>query len=307
MKVILANPRGFCAGVNMAIDTLNSALDLYGAPIYVFHEIVHNRQVVGEFRKRGVHFVESVESVPRGSKIMFSAHGVSPAVRAQTIASGLIPIDVTCPLVAKVHAEARRFAQQGYQIILIGHAGHDEVVGTMGEVPDQITLVENERDVARLPFPSNTRLAYITQTTLSVEDASSTVAALKRRFPQIVGPKTSDICYATQNRQDAVRALADNADLVLVIGSSNSSNSRRLAELAQSRGIESHLIDSASEIRAEWLVGKSSVLITAGASAPESIVQECVNYLKSHHQADIFHAPGRKENVTFGRPVLSTL
>jgi len=236
MKIILANPRGFCAGVNMAIATLEEALRRFGPPIYVYHEIVHNRPIVERFRAQGVVFVNDVAEVPEGAVLLFSAHGVAPEVRRQAAARRLLAIDATCPLVTKVHLEAIRFAREGYTIILIGHAGHDEVVGTMGEVPDHIVLVEDLEDVQALPFPPEARLAYLTQTTLSVDEAKVIIDALKQRYPQIVGPNKDDICYATQNRQEAVRELAHEADVVLVLGSQNSSNSQRLAELARALG-----------------------------------------------------------------------
>ncbi len=301
MKVTLSNPRGFCAGVNMAIDSLNYALEQHGAPIYVFHEIVHNRHVVEDFESRGVRFIQSIDQVPEGSVVMYSAHGVSPAIREQSKRAGLKAIDATCPLVTKVHLETRKFAEQGYQVILIGHAGHDEVIGTLGEAPSQIQLIENETDVEKLSFPPDAKLAFVTQTTLSVTDVKRVIAALKSRYPQIVGPKKEDICYATQNRQDAVRALAEDADLVLVVGSQNSSNSLRLVEMARACDREAYLIDSAAEIRSEWLSGKQAVVVTAGASAPESIVQECIRFLNETYQAEIAEAPGRKETVFFGR------
>lgn len=302
MKVLLANPRGFCAGVNMAIASLDRALELFGAPIYVFHEIVHNRPVVERFRARGVVFVDSLEEAPRGSVLLFSAHGVSPEIRRVAQARSLKAIDATCPLVTKVHLEAIKFAREGYAIVLVGHEGHDEVLGTMGEAPQAMTLVETVEDVARLPFDGTTKLAYLTQTTLSVDDARVVIDALKARFPQIVGPKKEDICYATQNRQEAVRELAPQADVVLVLGSQNSSNSQRLAELGRVKGKPAYLIDGAQDIRAEWLAGKSHVLVTAGASAPEEVVQGCLEYLQQNFGAEIETHSLREENVTFGLP-----
>lgn len=302
MRVILANPRGFCAGVNMAIESLNRALQVHGAPIYVFHEIVHNRHVVESFEARGVVFVDSLEEIPAGSVLLYSAHGVSPEVRRETSDRGLRAIDATCPLVTKVHSEAKRFVEQGYEVVFIGHAGHDEVIGTMGEAPGHIFLVETIEDVNRLTFPLDTRLAYLTQTTLSVDDSRKVIAALRVRYPSIVGPKTEDICYATQNRQDAVRRLAEGADAVLVVGSRNSSNSVRLTELAVRQGVNSYLIDSVNEIKPEWLVGVKTLLLTAGASAPEWIVQDCVAHLREAYGAEIINGEGRKENVVFALP-----
>src|SRR6516164_9156363 len=248
MRIILANPRGFCAGVNMAIDSLERALELYGTPLFVYHEIVHNRHVVDRFRRRGVVFVDGIDEIPHGANVLYSAHGVAPAIRAASAERRLRAIDATCPLVTKVHLEAVRFAREGYTILLIGHEGHDEVLGTMGEAPAHIRLVQDAGDVERLDLPPDARVAYLTQTTLSVDDAEVIVAALRRRFPHIVGPSRDDICYATQNRQEAVKELVPEADLVLVLGSQNSSNSKRLAELAHSCGKPAHLIDGVGEI-----------------------------------------------------------
>jgi 4-hydroxy-3-methylbut-2-enyl diphosphate reductase len=302
MKIILANPRGFCAGVNMAIESLERALEFFGAPVYVYHEIVHNKYVVDRFRRRGTVFVESLEEVPEGSPLLYSAHGVSPHIRDQARRRRLLAIDATCPLVTKVHLEAIKYALDGFTIFLIGHEGHDEVIGTMGEAPAQIVLVETPDDVERLNVADPLKVAYLTQTTLSVDDANIVIAALRQKFPQIANPPKDDICYATQNRQEAVRELAARADLVLVLGSQNSSNSRRLAEIAKSMGIPAHLIDGVSEIRASWFEGVENVLITAGASAPEDVVQECVEYLMSNHGATIDEAFVRKENVHFPLP-----
>src|SRR5438128_3014190 len=247
VRIILANPRGFCAGVNMAIESLDRALDLFGAPLYVYHEIVHNRPVVERFRQRGVVFVDDISQIPEGANVLYSAHGVAPAIRAAADQRRLHAIDATCPLVTKVHLEAVRFAREGYTIILIGHEGHDEVLGTMGEAPADIRLVQNVDEVDRLDLPSHAKLAYLTQTTLSVDDAEVIIAALKRRYPQIVGPSREDICYATQNRQVAVKELVPEVELVLVLGSQNSSNSKRLAELAQACGEKAYLIDGVRE------------------------------------------------------------
>jgi 4-hydroxy-3-methylbut-2-enyl diphosphate reductase len=302
MKILLASPRGFCAGVNMAIDTLETAIRLYGTPIYVFHEIVHNKHVVDRFVKEGVVFVDAVEEVPEGAVLLFSAHGVAPEVRRVAEARRLNAIDATCPLVTKVHLEAIKYAGQGYRIMLIGHEGHDEVIGTIGQAPDAFTLVETPADVDRLPFGPHDKLAYLTQTTLSVDDASRVINRLKERFPQIVGPPKDDICYATQNRQEAVRILSDGADMVIVLGSQNSSNSQRLAELARERGIAAHLIDGAGEIDAAWFRGDETVLITAGASAPESVVQDCVDWLSARFGATVENRVIREEQVYFPLP-----
>ncbi len=266
MKVILASPRGFCAGVNMAIDTLELALKLFGTPIYVYHEIVHNKYVVDRFRNLGAVFVDHLTEVPPGSHLLYSAHGVSPEIRRIAAERQLKTIDATCPLVTKVHLEAVRYAKEGYTIVLIGHDGHDEVIGTMGEAPAAIVLVETAEDVDCLEVETP-KLAYLTQTTLSVDDANRIIARLKQRFPHIVGPPKEDICYATQNRQEAVRLLAREADVVLVLGSQNSSNSQRLAELAGESGVPAYLIDGAADILQEWFKPDDRVLVTAGASA----------------------------------------
>jgi 4-hydroxy-3-methylbut-2-enyl diphosphate reductase len=301
MQIILANPRGFCAGVNMAIESLERALDLFGPPLYVYHEIVHNKYVVERFKRRGVVFVDELDEVPEGSPLLYSAHGVSPQIREHSRRRGLKTIDATCPLVTKVHLEAVKYAKEGYTIVLIGHEGHDEVIGTMGEAPDRMILVETVEDVERLPADIP-KIAYLTQTTLSVDDANVIIAALRRRFPHIANPPKDDICYATQNRQDAVRQLAPRADLVLVLGSQNSSNSLRLAEIANGLGPRAHLIDGVSEIRPEWLADVETVLITAGASAPEHVVQECVDYLVREFNAVVVEEFIREENVHFPLP-----
>jgi 4-hydroxy-3-methylbut-2-en-1-yl diphosphate reductase len=302
VKIILANPRGFCAGVNMAIESLDQALQLYGTPLYVFHEIVHNRHVVDRFRDRGVVFVDTIEEVPEGAHLLYSAHGVAPSIRKTAAERRLHAIDATCPLVTKVHLEAVRFAREGYTILLIGHGGHDEVIGTMGEAPANIRLVEDVAAVDALPLPADARVAYLTQTTLSVDDAEVIIRALRRRFPQIVGPSRDDICYATQNRQEAVKDLVPEADVVLVLGSQNSSNSQRLAELARSMGKAAYLIDEVHEIEDAWLRGVETVLITAGASAPEEVVQECIAYLRHHHGATVESRTVREEHVSFPLP-----
>ena len=302
MKILLASPRGFCAGVNMAIETLETAIRLHGTPIYVFHEIVHNKHVVERFTREGAVFVDTVEEVPEGAVLLFSAHGVAPEVRRVAAARRLRAIDATCPLVTKVHLEAIRYAKQGYRIMLIGHEGHDEVIGTIGQAPEAFTLVESPEDVATLPFGPDDKLAYLTQTTLSVDDASRIIRLLKERFPQIVGPPKDDICYATQNRQEAVRLLSDDATMVIVLGSQNSSNSQRLAELARERGIAAHLIDGASEIDPAWFRGDETVVITAGASAPESVVQDCLSWLRQRFNADVEERTIRDEDVYFPLP-----
>ena len=302
MKIILANPRGFCAGVNMAIECLEKALDFFGPPLYVYHEIVHNKYVVERFLRRGTVFVESLDEVPEGAPLLYSAHGVSPQVREQARQRNLIAIDATCPLVTKVHLEAVKYAKEGYTIVLIGHEGHDEVVGTMGEAPERMLLVETAEDVERLQVADPGRIAYLTQTTLSVDDANIVIAALRNKFPLIANPPKDDICYATQNRQEAVRELARQADVVLVLGSQNSSNSKRLAEIANSLGTHSHLIDGVSEIEAAWFDRAETVLITAGASAPEDVVQDVIEFLEKRFGATIQEEYVRDENVHFPLP-----
>lgn len=302
MRVILANPRGFCAGVNMAIESLERALELFGTPLYVYHEIVHNRPVVERFTRRGVVFVDDLSQVPDGSYLLFSAHGVSPAIREEARRRNLYAIDATCPLVTKVHIEAARFAAEGYTIILIGHEGHDEVVGTMGEAPEAIRLVESVEDVERLDLPADARVAYLTQTTLSVDDANIIIDALRRRFPQIVGPSKDDICYATQNRQEAVKELVPLADLVLVFGSKNSSNSQRLQEIARDHGKPAYLIDGVQELQDIWFDKVETVLVTAGASAPEDVVEEAIRYLQERYGAAVEERFIREEHVRFPLP-----
>jgi 4-hydroxy-3-methylbut-2-enyl diphosphate reductase len=302
MKVILAAPRGFCAGVNMAIESLDLAIRTFGTPVYVFHEIVHNKYVVETFRAKGAVFVNDLSEVPTGATLLFSAHGVSPEIRRLAREQKLRAIDATCPLVTKVHIEAVRFAREGYTILLIGHAGHDETIGTMGEAPQAIVLVQSVEDADRLSFPPNAKLAYLTQTTLSVDDANRIINRLKQRFPQLVGPPKEDICYATQNRQEAVRMLTDEADLVLVLGSQNSSNSQRLKEIAHEAGVAAQLIDGAQDIQDQWFEGVETVVITAGASAPESVVAECIDYLKSRYGADTESRTLRLEDVHFPLP-----
>ena len=302
MKILLANPRGFCAGVNMAITCLEEAIRLCGSQIYVYHEIVHNKYVVERFTKEGVTFVNSLSEVPHGAYLLYSAHGVSPQVRAEARDRNLRTIDATCPLVTKVHLEAIRYTNDGYRLILIGHEGHDEVIGTMGEAPENITLVETPEEVDRLEFPAGTKLAYLTQTTLSVNAASRVIERLRLRFPAITCPPKEDICYATTNRQEAVSVLAPRADLVLVLGSQNSSNSLRLREIASELGKPAYLIDGAAEIRREWFDNCETVLITAGASAPEVVVQECVEWLVDNFGAEMEAVTIRQENVHFPIP-----
>jgi 4-hydroxy-3-methylbut-2-enyl diphosphate reductase len=302
MKIILANPRGFCAGVNMAIESLEHALELFGSPIYVYHEIVHNRPIVERFGARGVVFVDDISEVPSGGTVLYSAHGVSPVIREHSTTRSLRAIDATCPLVTKVHNEAVRFARDGYTIILIGHEGHDEVIGTMGEAPANMVLVEDVEDVEALTLPPDAKLAFLTQTTLSVDEARVVIDALRHKYPQVVGPNKDDICYATQNRQEAVRDLVPEADVVLVLGSQNSSNSQRLAELARSAGKRAHLIDRVAELRDEWFRPTDTVLITAGASAPEDHVQDCVDYLRKKFGAEVESRVVREEHVSFPLP-----
>jgi 4-hydroxy-3-methylbut-2-enyl diphosphate reductase len=303
VKVILASPRGFCAGVVMAIESLDRAVELYGTPIYVYHEIVHNRPVVERFRGKGVIFVDSIDDVPEGATVLYSAHGVAPQIRAASVRRNLRAIDATCPLVTKVHKEAIRYAKEGRTIILIGHEGHDEVVGTMGEVPHQIVLVGGEADVKKLDIRPGTPVAYLTQTTLSVDETKGIIAALKRRFPQIVGPAKDDICYATQNRQEAVHDLAGEADVVLVVGSVNSSNTQRLVELAADKRKPTYLIDGPGDIQDDWMAPNDVVLVTAGASAPENVVQACVAHLRDRFGAEAEERTVREEDVHFPLPL----
>ncbi len=302
MHIILAAPRGFCAGVNMAIESLDRALKRYGAPVYVYHEIVHNRWVVERFRHQGAVFVDHLNEVPEGATLVLSAHGVAPTIRRRAEARRLHLIDATCPLVTKVHQEAVRLARAGYTIVLIGHAGHDEVEGILGEAPEAIRLVQTPDDVATLQPANPGRIAYLTQTTLSVADAQAIIRRLKQRFPAIIGPPKDDICYATQNRQSAVRELAREADLLLVVGSRNSSNSRRLAELGEASGVPSHLIDGPADIRDEWLSKGQTVLVTAGASAPENVVQECVSWLRGRFSASVEQRSLCDEQMQFSLP-----
>ncbi len=303
MEIILANPRGFCAGVHMAIDVVDQVLDLYpGQTIYVFHEIVHNKHVVGRFKDRGVVFVESLNEVPEGEIVIFSAHGVSPMVRQRAQNRGLIAIDATCPLVTKVHSEAIRYARQGYQILLVGHSRHQEVVGTRGEAPNAIKVVESVHDAQTIQVKDDTKLVYLTQTTLSTDDAYAIISELKKRFPKIKEPPGSDICYATTNRQHAVRQIAKQCDLVLVVGSDNSSNSVRLTEIAQHAGTPGYLVDDVSEIDPNWFKGASRVLLTAGASAPEDLVAEICKALIDRFQCKLIDWDFIDEDVEFALP-----
>ncbi len=302
MRILLASPRGFCAGVNMAIESLEMALRLHGTPLYVYHEIVHNKYVVDYFRARGVVFVDSMEEVPEGSQLLYSAHGVSPEIRNISAERNLRTIDATCPLVTKVHLEAVRYAQQGYTIILIGHEGHDEVIGTMGEAPHAMVLVETPEDVDRLDLPNDTKLAYLTQTTLSVDDANRIIRRLRERFPNIANPPKEDICYATQNRQEAVQILSQEADLVLVLGSRNSSNSQRLAEISSDNKVPAYLIDGSADIDLTWFRGDETVLVTAGASAPELVVEDVLEFLRKRFNATVEPRIVREEEVHFALP-----
>ncbi|PYV14585.1 MAG: 4-hydroxy-3-methylbut-2-enyl diphosphate reductase [Acidobacteria bacterium] len=302
MEILISRPRGFCAGVDRAIDVVEMALGMFPPPVYVRKEIVHNKHVIDSLARKGAVFVEELSEVPEGSLVIFSAHGVSPQVRAEAAARRLKAIDATCPLVTKVHMEAIRFAQEGRSIILVGHAGHDEVIGTMGEVPSQIQLVGSVEEAERVEVPDPERVAVTTQTTLGVDDANVIISVLRRRFPKLVTPPSDDICYATQNRQTAVQQIAERADLVLVIGSDNSSNSRRLREVAESSGARAYLIDDASEIDPAWLQGVRAVGITAGASAPEHLVQEVIAYLKSQGAEGVEEIEAVQERVTFTLP-----
>ena len=301
-RILLASPRGYCAGVDRAVQTVERALQVYGPPVYVRKEIVHNKHVVEELRERGAIFVDSETEIPPGSTTVFSAHGVAPTVHANAKDRRLTTIDATCPLVTKVHVEARKFAAQGYTIILIGHAGHEEVEGTMGEAPGNIVLVQSEEEVDTLQIPDESKVAYISQTTLSVDETQSIIDRLRVRFPQIIGPRTDDICYATTNRQTAVKQLAVRCDLVLVIGSRNSSNSNRLVEVAREYGADSYLIDNESEVQEEWLEGKSVVGITSGASAPEALVQRLVEFFRARGTQDVSELDVIREDVRFMLP-----
>jgi 4-hydroxy-3-methylbut-2-en-1-yl diphosphate reductase len=301
-RVLLAAPRGYCAGVDRAVETVEKALDLHGAPVYVRKEIVHNKHVVEELTKRGAVFVDQETEVPEGEMVVFSAHGVAPAVHENAADRRLRTIDATCPLVTKVHVEARRFAADGYTIVMVGHAGHEEVEGTMGEAPESIVLVQTAEEVAELKLPDPERVALITQTTLSVDETAEIIAALRAKFPAIVSPKSDDICYATTNRQIAVKQLARECELVLVIGSTNSSNSNRLVEVAREHGAASHLIDNHTQVREEWLQGVETVGITSGASAPEELVEQLVEFFRERGAADVSELRTVHEDVRFMLP-----
>lgn len=301
-KIILLRPRGFCAGVVRAIDVVKIALNLYGAPIYVRKEIVHNRHVVEELRGAGAIFVEELDEVPPGARVIYSAHGVAPSVRGQARERNLQVIDATCPLVTKVHLEAVKFARKGYTIILIGHKDHDEVIGTLGEAPASTVLVSTVEDVDRLQVKDPTRVSYITQTTLSLDETRDIVERLKARFPEIQGPAAQDICYATENRQVAVKAVATLCQMLLVVGSSNSSNSRRLVEVSQRNGVPAYLIDDLGEVQAEWLEGVDTVAVTAGASAPENLVQDLIQSLQQRGYGELQEMEIREEDVRFNLP-----
>ncbi len=306
MEILLANPRGFCAGVDRAIEIVERALEALGAPIYVRHEVVHNRFVVENLRAKGAVFVEEVHEIPDGATCIFSAHGVSQAVRESAEQRGLTVFDATCPLVTKVHIEVQRYSREGREVVLIGHEGHPEVEGTMGQFDTRhggrIFLVETPEDVARLDIRDPARMAYVTQTTLSMDDTSRVIDALRARFPEISGPRKDDICYATQNRQDAVKDLASRCDMVLVVGSRNSSNSNRLRELAEQRGVPAYLVDGADDIQSEWLSCRQRVGVTAGASAPEILVQEVVSRLRALGGDISTELSGREENIVFSLP-----
>jgi 4-hydroxy-3-methylbut-2-enyl diphosphate reductase len=302
MHIFLANPRGFCAGVNMAIKMLEAALVRFGVPLYVYHEIVHNTWVVEDFRSRGVEFVDSIEEVPSGSRLMFSAHGVSPNIREMARQKNIETIDATCPLVARVHYEVLRYSADGYKIILIGHGGHDEVIGTMNEAPESIILVERESDIHRLQFKPDEKLVVLTQTTLSVTETKSMIELLQKRFPNITGKSNANICYATQHRQEAIATLAPSVDVVLIVGSGNSSNSKRLAERGEALGVRSILIDGADNIDIGWFNGNERVLISAGASAPEYVVQDCVKMLQKNFNTTIEEQKTSPDQLSFQLP-----
>jgi 4-hydroxy-3-methylbut-2-enyl diphosphate reductase len=302
MKVILAQPRGFCAGVVRAIEIVERALEKYGPPVYVRHEIVHNRHVVESLRAKGARFVEDLSEVPQGAVTIFSAHGVSRAVELDAEKRGLSVLDAVCPLVAKVHHEGQRYIDQGRIVILIGHAGHPEIEGTMGQLKGEVHLIQSLEDVDRLEIPTDTPIAYITQTTLSVDDTRSTIAAVKKKFIDVIGPETRDICYATQNRQTAVRELARLVDLILVVGASNSSNSNRLREIGEEVGIPSYLVADGSELKREWFAADSKIGLTAGASAPEVLVDDVIDTLRRFGPVELSMLDGTEENVSFRIP-----
>ena len=301
-EVLLANPRGFCAGVDRAIEIVERALKLHGAPIYVRHEIVHNKFVVDDLRAKGAMFIEDLADVPPGATLVFSAHGVSKAVRIEAAKRGFHVFDATCPLVKKVHVEVMKRRHEGYEVVMIGHDGHPEVEGTMGQSENGMHLVETEADVERLNLSPGTRLTYVSQTTLSVDDCQKVIDALKRKFPQIIGPKQDDICYATQNRQDAVKFMAPQVEVVIVVGSRTSSNTNRLRELASLLGCETYQVDSAAELQAEWVAGKRRVGVTSGASAPEVLVRDVIARLRMLGTASVRELPGITESITFPLP-----
>jgi len=302
MQVILAQPRGFCAGVERAIQIVETALKKYGSPIYVKHEIVHNQRVVSELRSKGVKFVESISDIPDGAITVFSAHGVSKKVESEASERGLEPLDATCPLVSKVHIEGRKYAKKGFEIVLIGHHNHPEVEGTLGQIPGTVHLISDVEEVDDLVIRDPDKVAYITQTTLSVDDTRDVIFALKNRFPNIAGPDIKDICYATQNRQSAVHQLADQVDLVLVVGAQNSSNSNRLCEVSRDRGVPAYLVQNSNDYNPEWSVNAKKIGVTAGASAPEALVQELIERLKQHHDIEVTTMTGITENVRFNLP-----
>jgi len=303
MKILLANPRGFCAGVDRAIDIVERAIELFGAPIYVRHEVVHNRYVVDDLKDKGAVFVEELHEVPDGSTVIFSAHGVSQAVQEEAAGRDLKVFDATCPLVTKVHMEVKRYRDRGTEVVLIGHQGHPEVEGTLGQADSGMHLIEEPADVQTLNVANENNLAYVTQTTLSVDDTKIVIDALKARFPEIQGPRKDDICYATQNRQDAVRALSRDADMVIVVGSNNSSNSNRLRELSESIGVPSFLVDQTEQMKQEWFDGVDTVGITAGASAPEILVKQVIDQVKDWGGKVVNEASGPIENVSFSMPI----
>ncbi|MGB0684497.1 MAG: 4-hydroxy-3-methylbut-2-enyl diphosphate reductase [Magnetovibrionaceae bacterium] len=302
LKIVLANPRGFCAGVERAIEIVERALEKYGSPVYVRHEIVHNKHVVEDLRAKGAIFVDEVDEIPDGATTVFSAHGVAEKVEKDALDRNLPVIDATCPLVSKVHREGQRHAEAGRQVIMIGHEGHPEVEGTRGRIPGGVLLVDKPEDVSALSVSDASQLAYVTQTTLSVDETRSTINALKDRFPEIVGPDLNDICYATQNRQTAVRKLAESVDMLLVVGSTNSSNSNRLREIGREMGKPSYLVDDSSDIDPAWLEGVNSIGITAGASAPEALVQDLIGHLTDLRDAEVLPLEGVEENITFKLP-----
>ena len=302
MQITLATPRGFCAGVDRAIAIVEKALEKFGAPIYVRHEVVHNKYVIESLKAKGAIFVEELDEVPAGATVIFSAHGVSQAVRIEAESRGLTVFDATCPLVTKVHLQVKRLHDQGLEIVMVGHKGHPEVEGTMGQSPNGMYLVENVEDVARLQVTDENKLAWVTQTTLSVDDTRVITEALQARFPNIVGPKKDDICYATQNRQDAVKQLAGQVDLLIVVGSPNSSNSNRLREVATGLGVDAYMIDNAAELKPEWLTGKQNIGITAGASAPEILVTQVIERIRECGAQNVYSMEGIEENVVFSLP-----